>query len=78
MTPHDIQTRPIKFRAIELAKILGFFNNLYCNRRRTLKSKFDPRTFDRAKGPILANSSKRPLDDDASYAIGAPKTQSIL
>lgn len=78
MTPHDIQTRPIKFRAIELAKILGFFNNLYCNRRRTLKSKFNPRTFDRAKGPILANSSKRALDDDASYAIGAPRTQSIL
>lgn len=78
MTPHDIQTRPIKFSAIELAKILGFFNNLYCNRHRTFKSKFDPRTFDRAKSSILANSSKRALDDDASYAIGATKTQPIL
>lgn len=73
MTTHEVQTRPIKFRAIELAKILGFFNNLYCNRHRTFKSKFDPRTLDRAAGRILADPGKRTFDADADDAIGPPK-----
>ncbi len=73
MTPHDIQTRPIKFGAVELAKILGLFNNLHCYRHHTCKSKLDPRTVDRATGRILADPGKRTFADYADDAIGPPK-----
>ena len=73
MTPHDIQTRPIKFGAIELAKILGLFNNLHCYSHHTSKSKLDPRTVYCAAGRILADPGKRTFDADADDAIGATK-----